>query len=203
MIKFLIPFLLIPLCFSSCSSTGGVQVIGEKNRIYNNILSEYYLLGEAYLENKKYDKAIEFYTKALISKELAESARYKIAYSYAMAENWDKAIPAYKELLEKDPENTDLEISLAYIYARKGELDHSSAMYRKLTEKNPHDESLLENFITVLISGNYLEEAEVALNRLKTDFPENEKVEELEENLAYGWEEQEGSPPEEESTEDE
>ncbi|MBR2462536.1 MAG: tetratricopeptide repeat protein [Spirochaetaceae bacterium] len=163
--------------------------------MHENLLSEYFLVGDAYLENKKYDKAIEFYTKALEHPDLADSARYKIAYSYALAENWDKAIPAYKDLLAKDPENMELEKSLAYLYARQGNLAHSAATYRKLTEKNPYDQALLENFITVLIAGNYLEEAEVALDRLKTDFPENTTAGELEKQLTTGWEALEGKPP--------
>lgn len=193
--------LALPAVFlMSCSSVGGVQVPGERSRVYKNVLSEYFLVADAYLENKKYDKSIEFYTKALAHPDLADSARYKIAYAYALAERWDKAIPAYQELLEKDPGNTNLEESLAYLYARQGDLPHSAATYRKLTERNPYDQKLLENFITVLVSGNYLEEAELALERLKTDFPDNTTAEELEKKLAAAWEEQEGrhqkEPPE-------
>lgn len=183
------------LLLLSCSATGGLQVPGEAKRIQNNLFSEYFLVADAYLENKKYDKAIEFYTKALEHPDLADSARYKIAYSHALAENWDKAIPAYTDLLEKDQENMELEKSLAYLYARQGNLAHSAATYRKLTEKNPYDQSLLENFITVLIAGNYLEEAEVALERLKTDFPDNTTAEDLEKKLATGWETLDGKPP--------
>lgn len=182
------------LLLLSCSATGGLQIPGESKRVQENLLSEYFLVGEAYLENKKYDKAIEFYTKALSHPDLTNSARYKIAYSYALAENWDKAVPAYQELLEKDKENMELKKSLAYLYARQGNLAHSAATYRKLTEKNPYDQPLLENFILVLISGNYLEEAEVALERLKTDFPDNTTAEDLEKKLAAGWEALDGKP---------
>ncbi len=176
----------------SCSSVGGIQVPGERDLVYRNVLSEYFLVADAYLENKKYDKAVEFYTKAMAHPDLADSARYKIAYSYALAENWDKAIPAYRELLEKDPMNTGLEESLAYLYARQGDLPRSAATYRKLTERNPYDQKLLENFITVLVSGNYLEEAELALERLKADFPDNTTAENLEKKLAAAWAGQEG-----------
>lgn len=188
-------FALFIVLLLSCNSSGGLQVPGETKRVQENLLSEYFLVGDAYLENKKYDKAIEFYTKALEHPNLTDSARYKIAYSYALAENWDKAIPAYKDLLAKDPQNMELERSLAYLYARQGNLAHSAATYRKVTEKNPYDQALLENFITVLIAGNYLEEAEVALERLKTDFLENTTAEELEKQLAAGWEALEGKPP--------
>ena len=149
----------------ACSSLGGLRVVGEKDRIYSNVLSEYYLIGEAYLENKKYQKAIEYYTKALEHPDLTDSARYKIAYAYALAENWEKSRAGYEELLEKDPDNSDLTKSLAYIYARQGDLAHASALYRTLVEKNPYDQSIQENFITVLIAGNYLEEAEIVLQK--------------------------------------
>lgn len=177
----------------SCSSSGGLAVIGEKDRIYSNVLSEYYLIGEAYLDNKNYGKAVEYYTKALGHPDLAESARYKIAYSYALAEDWDKAASAYGELLAKDPDNSDLEKSLAYIYARQGDLPCACAAYRRLAQRNPYDQSLLEDFITVLVAGNYLEEAEVELHRLKSDFPDNTAAEALEQKLAAAWEAMEGT----------
>ena len=178
----------------ACSSLGGFRVVGEKDRIYNNVLSEYYLIGEAYLENKKYQKAIEYYTKALEHPDLTGSARYKIAYAYALAENWEKSRAGFEELLEKDPDNSELTKSLAYIYARQGDLAHASALYRKLVEKNPYDQSIQENFITVLIAGNYLEEAEIVLQQLKTDFPDNTTIQGFEEKLTKAWETQEGKP---------
>lgn len=178
----------------ACSSLGGLRVVGEKDRIYSNVLSEYYLIGEAYLENKKYQKAIEYYTKALEHPDLTDSARYKIAYAYGLAENWEKSRAGYEELLEKDPDNSDLTKSLAYIYARQGDLAHASALYRTLVEKNPYDQSIQENFITVLIAGNYLEEAEIVLQKFKTDFPDNTAVQGFEEKLTNAWEGQEGKP---------
>ena len=184
------------LSLFACSSVGGFQAIGERDRIYRNVLSEYYLIGEAYLENKKYKKAIEYYTKALEHPDLYDSAKYKIAYSYALAEEWDNAIHFYKELLEKDPDNSDLESSLAYIYARQGNLAQSSALYRKLTEKNPYDQILWENYITVLIAANYLEEAEKVLYQFKTDFPDSTIAEEFDERLKGAWETHEGKPKE-------
>jgi tetratricopeptide (TPR) repeat protein len=176
----------------SCSSLGGLRVIGEKDRIYSNVLSEYYLIGEAYLENKKYQKAIEYYTKASEHPDLTSSARYKIAYAYALAENWEKSRAGYEVLLEKDPDNSELTKSLAYIYARQGDLAHASALYRKLVEKNPYDQLMLENYITVLITGNYLEEAEIVLQQFKTNFPDSTSIQGFEERLTKAWEVQEG-----------
>lgn len=201
-------FILIAFVFLffACSSQTGL-VGGEKDRIYSNLLSEYYLIGEVYLENKKYQKAIEYYTKALAHPDLAESVRYKIAYSYALSENWEKARSGYEELLAKDPDNSELEKSLAYIYARQGDLAQASSSYRNLVEKNPYDQSLLENFITVLIAGNYLEEAELTIQQLKTDFPDNTVAQNFEEKLSKAWESQEGkassSEPSTEETQDE
>ena len=198
-------FILVAFVFLllGCSSQTGFGLVGEKERIYSNILSEYYLIGEAYLENKKYPKAIEYYTKALSHPDLSESARYKIAYSYALSENWEKAKSCYEELLAKDPDNSELEKSLAYVYARQGDLAHASAMYRRLVEKNPYDQSLLENFITVLIAGNYLEEAELALQQLTENFHDNTVAEKFEEKLSKAWESQEGKNLSSEETQDE
>lgn len=176
----------------SCSSQQGISLVGKKDRIYSNILSEYYLIGEAYLDNKKYQKAIEYFTKALDHPDLAESAQYKIAFAYALSENWNKARLGYEQLLEKDSDNSDLEKSLAYIYARQGDLAQASASYRKLVEKNPYDQVLRENFITVLIAGNYLEEAEIALHQFKIDFPDNSSIDDFETKLTKAWESQEG-----------
>ena len=79
--KGLYPFVLVAFVFLlfSCSSQQGIGIVGEKDRIYSNILSEYYLIGDAYLDNKNYQKAIEYYTKALDHPDLTESA-LKVPY---------------------------------------------------------------------------------------------------------------------------
>ena len=64
-------------------------------------------IGDAYLDLKKYDKAIQYYQKAMESKSLYWTAYYKLGRSYALAKKWSEAKNVYYKLLKRDPENVD------------------------------------------------------------------------------------------------
>lgn len=189
------------LCFS-CGTTGPT-VIGERNRIYENITSEYFLVADAYLENKNYQKAVEFYTKASVNKNLTDLAEYKIAYTYALWEKWDEAAAGYKKLLDKEPDNFSLRSSLAYVYARQGYGDLAAQEYEVLLRDYEWDQSVLENYIVVLNSLENYELAEEKLSLLEEFFPESNKIESFRESIDKGLEAQQQVAEEKDGTESE
>lgn len=187
------------VCFS-CSTTGPA-VIGERNRIYENITSEYFLVADAYLENKNYQKAVEFYTKASVNKKLTDLAEYKIAYTYTLWEKWDEAVAEYKKLLDKDPTNFSLRSSLAYVYARQGYGDLAAQEYEVLLRDYEWDQSVLENYIVVLNSLQNFQQAEEKLSLLEEFFPESDKIESFRETIDKGLEAQQQAAIEKDGTE--
>ncbi len=169
-------FTFLFLIFFSCSSAPSLRVPGESAVISKNLAIEYFNIAEGYTELKKYDKAAEYYKKALSDKNLYSQAYYKLARSYALAKNWDDAATCYEELLTLDPENEELKESLAYISAMKGDFDDAISRYETLTAQYPFNQSLLENYIAMLIQNDFGEEAEKQLALLKEKFPDSEKI---------------------------
>ena len=79
--KKIIICLFISFVICSCKSTVHLPVPGEVSIKKNNIYSEYMSIGDAYLDLKKYDKAIQYYQKAMESKSLYWTAYYKLGRS--------------------------------------------------------------------------------------------------------------------------
>lgn len=174
---------IFSLYFSGCVSSS-LQIPGESKIILKNIAVEYYNIAEGYMEIKKYDKAAEYYEKAMRHEDLYLTAYYKLARSYALAKNWDKATECYEELLNLDPENTMIKTSLAYITAMRGDIDGAILKYRDLIETNPYDENLLESFVSLLINVGRGEDAENSFFVLKEKFPDNKQITTFAQQLA-------------------
>ncbi|GAB3952636.1 tetratricopeptide repeat protein [Spirosoma harenae] len=64
----------------------------------------YKLIGDAYMEKKSFDEAIDYYKKAVDykpNKEFTPGYLMKLAIAYEQAKQNDKAIEAYNEVIEK------------------------------------------------------------------------------------------------------
>ncbi len=138
-------FLFALFVFSSCSS---FRIPEEEKVILKNIATEYYTLGDGYLEVKNYKKAAECYKLAMRNENLKTAAFYKLARSYALAQDWTLALSCYEELLKKDEKNFSLRSSVAYIKAMSGETDEAILLFGKLIEENPNDEQTQENLVS-------------------------------------------------------
>ncbi len=168
---------------AGCSSSGGVRIPGENERILKNLASEYYAIAEGNLNLKNYTKAVEYYRLAMRSAEFERIAYYKIGYAYALAKDWVNAESVYRELLAQDPQNVSLAASLAYITAQKGDIDSALVQYEKLTGLQPFDQSLRENYTVLLVAAGRNDDAAKQLELLKTDFPDSTVIESLEKKL--------------------
>ena len=73
------------ICLISCKSTVHLPIPGEATIKQNNIYSEYMSIGDAYLDLEKFDKAITYYQKAMVNKNLYWTAYYKLGRSYALS----------------------------------------------------------------------------------------------------------------------
>jgi tetratricopeptide (TPR) repeat protein len=86
------------VCFISCKSTVHLPIPGESTIKQNNIYSEYMSIGDAYLDLEKFDKAITYYQKAMVNKNLYWTAYYKLGRSYALSKKWKEAKKVYFDL---------------------------------------------------------------------------------------------------------
>lgn len=170
------------LCLTSCKSAN-VTFPGTKQFKTDEIFAQYELIGDEYLKNKNYTKAIEYYQKASKDKNNYWSITYKLAKVNALQKNWVEAQELYTKLLERDPENSSLEISLAYITAMSGDSAKAIEEYKNLVEKYPDNESLLINYISVLLTDKKAELAEEKYFVLKQKFPDSTSIQDIKTKL--------------------
>ena len=169
---------------TSCTSQYGLTVPGQSRIIIKNLSLEYYNIAEAYVENKNYAKAAEYYKLAMREKTLYMQAYYKMGRSYALAKDWENAYTVYSDLLSRDSSNTDLQLSLIYIKAMKGDVDEALLDYKALFEAYPNNQTVLENYISLLVETGKGELAEAQLKVLKETFPDSKLISTLTPKIA-------------------
>ena len=79
-------FSFIILIFSACKSSS-VLIPGYVSEQKKSIYVEYFNIAEAYCDLEKYDKAVDYYKKAMLSKNLKWSSYYKLGRCYALSKN--------------------------------------------------------------------------------------------------------------------
>lgn len=174
-------------CLCGCKTTR-IYVPGEKKVVIENIYGEYYAIADEYFKIKNYSKAAEFYTKAASSETLHNAAFFNAARSFALAKNWDEAKRIYLEIKAADGDNFEVKQSLAYIYAMSGDFEKSEEMYKYLLETKPDLSEALVNYTIILLTQEKYEEAKTNLDLLKEKFPDDEKINAIQEKIT-AWEE--------------
>ena len=176
------PFALC-LAFFSCKTTGFFAP-GEKKVVVDNIYVEYYNIAEEYFKIPNYQKAADYYLKAARNKEISNASYFKAARSYALAKDWNKSLDIYLEILKHDKDNESVKESVAYIYAMSGDFEKSERYYLELLSTCPDLSRVLVNYTIVLATLEKYEEAAKQLELLKEKFPDEKKIQELDEKIS-------------------
>ena len=169
--------------FLSCKTT---DIIPGSNRIkIQNIYNEYLNIANVYFDLEKFDKAIEYYTLAMDSKELYWACYYKLAQCYALTSKWTQSEEYYVVLQERDPANSSIKASLAYIKAMGGNVEESKKIYQELIHEHPENQLYLENYIAILFLEKNIAEVSVPLATLKDLFPDSKNISKFESQLDF------------------
>ncbi len=90
--------------------------------------------GDAYLNIKDVNKAIENYNAAQLLDPNSPLAKLRIGYLYVRAKNLNAAIPYFEEALKIDPKFAPVYKELGFLYSRAGNAEKSKANYLKYLE---------------------------------------------------------------------
>lgn len=154
-LKYVLP--LIFLLFLS-----GCKTVSE------DISSEYYNIGNAYYDVGNYDKAIEYYNRALVDGSLNENKiRYNLAVAYSESGRVKEGLYNFEFLLAQDPQNLKVLESVAYAYFLIDEKEKSLEVYDQILEIFEFNKTALFNKALILVDDNK-EEAETLLKKLYT-----------------------------------
>lgn len=181
---FLIFLLFFLFCFFSCLSSSGLR---------ESIDFEYFSLAEEYYILKKWDKALEFYSKSKQSEKFYTSSMYKSGLILIEQKKYLEAELRFQELLLKDDENTSLLSYLAFVKAKQNKFSEAISLYEKVLLLHPFSQNTKKNLalvhwyagnkeIAIQIQNELLEENPLDLslkNILKEEESKKKKNEDL------------------------
>jgi tetratricopeptide (TPR) repeat protein len=120
---------------------------------------EYYNIGNAYYDLKKYDKAADYYNRALSFDRTLAASKYNLAVTWVESGQAEKALPLFMALLDADPKNVKLISALAYALSRTGESEQALRLYESVLDLAPYDTTVLYNYAILLRDSGDLEKA--------------------------------------------
>ena len=99
---------------------------------------EHVTLGNSLVEEGKFDRAIECYSRAIEFNPNLAIAYHNLGEMLLGEKRWEEAIANYEKAIEINPNFFESYHSLGKIWANKGELDQAIACQRKSLEINPN-----------------------------------------------------------------
>ncbi len=95
-------------------------------------------LGRIYMDQKKYDKAIELFTKSVQYNSIDSDARYNLGLAYLRSGKYDQAIEQLSVATRYVPDYYEAQYALGQAYEKKGSKEEAIKQY-KLTLKYEPD----------------------------------------------------------------
>lgn len=122
--------------FLSCVTTGMTP---------QELAREFYNLGNAYYDLKKYKEASQFYAKALELDKSLNQASYNLTRALAESGDYDRAVKNLEELSLLDPGNLLIKKTMGYIRFFQGNKEESLRLYEEVLQSTPLDADTLFN----------------------------------------------------------
>ncbi len=155
----MVPFLacVVILCTTGCTTTS----------IRRELSAEYFNLGNAYFELKKYDKALALYEKSLRYDSSFSEGSYNLARVYIIQERYAEGIAILRDLMLRDGDNLLLSQTLAFALAKSGKNDEAEEVYRAILSRSEGNIGALYN-LSILAEAN--KNRDKAYDLLKTAY---------------------------------
>lgn len=126
-----------------------IKIANEALKIYPKFGDAFQVLGFAYKDLKQYDKAYEYFTKAIEATPTLAYSYYQKGWIAAFVwGNFEKALPDFKKVLEHDPNSDIGYFSQGVIYSMKGDHDQGIIYYDKAIQLNPEYQDAYRNRAT-------------------------------------------------------
>ena len=96
---------------------------------------------------------------------------YKLGQCYVAQSKWTDAQIIYENILKRDPQNSSIQESIAYIYAMNGKTQEALDLYSKICEEFPENQNAHENYISILITNEQIDKAQLEFEKYYTSGP--------------------------------
>ncbi len=144
------------LVFLSCQSGGAGKELAR----------DYYNVANAYAEQKKYDKAAEYYRRSLDLDPSLNEPAFNLARTYGESGEYEKALDLLRALAVQDEENLMVKEMQAYIYYRSGDAGSAADFYQQCLAVDPLHKRSLYNMALLSREDRDFSGAEAYLERL-------------------------------------
>jgi len=109
------------------------------------------LLGEVFLQQKKYSQAIKVFKRALIINSQWWVPYRNLASAQVLSKQFDKAVETYRKGIKKAVKKDKLSLQLAQLLERQGKIDEVVALYDEMIKTNSNSDIVVNNLALVLI----------------------------------------------------
>jgi tetratricopeptide (TPR) repeat protein len=134
---------------------------------------EYYALGAAYFELKKYDEAAKWFNRAKFFKVTKNASEYHLGRIAFENGDYKKSTLYFERILSRDPENITALKAAAYTCIKTEELEKAREWYRQVLELVPESYDEGFNYALVLMALGEAETAEqILVTYNNTESPE-------------------------------
>ncbi|MCL1928437.1 MAG: hypothetical protein FWG07_06575 [Treponema sp.] len=156
---FLVLFLFVFSLFSCLTSASKAE--------------EYYAIGTAYLEVRKYAEAEYWLNKAKFNKSTKLASEYNLGRIAYETGRYKTAAEYFEHIIQADEENITALKAVAYTYIKLEKLEKAAYYYRKVLDLVPESYDEGYNYALVLMALGEAEEAEMVLVKFNnTESPE-------------------------------
>jgi tetratricopeptide (TPR) repeat protein len=145
-------------------------------RLKRELAAEYFNLGNAYFELKKYDRAITLYEKSLRYDPSFSEGSYNLARVYMSQEKYEDGLGILENLISREGENLLLLQTYAYALGKAGRSSEAIAFYREILSKSEGNLAALFNLSVLLENDESTGESYELLKKANTLFPEDPDV---------------------------
>lgn len=111
----------------------------------SELAREYYNIGNAYYDLERFERAADYYQRALALDSRLSPAGYNLARAYVRDGRYPQARRTLQELLADDPDNVLLRETLAYVDYLSGDMERAVAGYQEILALSPLNANALFN----------------------------------------------------------
>ncbi len=110
-----------------------------------DLAREYYNIGNAFYDLGRFDRAVDYYRRALALDRTLAAASFNLARVYVDQGRLPDAVDVLLELIGRDPESVLLRETLAFVYFLQGDVDQAEERYREVLALSPFHVNALYN----------------------------------------------------------
>ncbi|MDR0600721.1 MAG: tetratricopeptide repeat protein [Treponema sp.] len=153
---------VLALCFLSLLSA-----LGCVSCLTSARAEEFYALGTAYFDLKKYDEAEKWFGKAKFHRRTRNASEYNLGRIAYEKNRYGDALRHFEWILGKDPKNVMALRAAAYAAIKNGDLEKAETYYDQVLTLVPESYDEGYNYALVLMALDKAPEAEAVLVKYK------------------------------------